>query len=86
MLTLVPDTLPKKSPLDKPQTIKTKGKYYKRVALLNGCAQTVLAPQINESTIRILTRHGVEVITMPEVECCGSLNIGNITGYNRIYG
>ena len=45
-----------------------------RVALLIGCVQRVISPQINESTIRILTRHGVEVITMPEVECCGSLN------------
>ena len=45
-----------------------------RVALLIGCGQRVVSPQINESTIRILTRHGVEVITMPEVECCGSLN------------
>ena len=45
-----------------------------RVALLIGCVQRVVSPQINESTIRVLTRHGVEVITMPEVECCGSLN------------
>ena len=73
MLTLVPDTLPKKSPLDKPQTIKTKGKYYKRVALLNGCAQTVLAPQINESTIRLLSRFDVEVVISDGAGCCGSL-------------
>ena len=33
-----------------------------------------IAGNINESTIRLLTRHGVEVITMPEIECCGSLN------------
>ena len=45
-----------------------------RVALLIGCVQRVVSPQINESTIRILTRHGVEVTTMPEIECCGSLN------------
>ena len=45
-----------------------------RVALLIGCVQRVVSPQINESTIRVLTRHGVEVITMPEIECCGSLN------------
>ena len=45
-----------------------------RVALLIGCVQRVVSPQINESTIRVLTRHGVEVITMPELECCGSLN------------
>ena len=45
-----------------------------RVALLIGCVQRVVSPQINEATIRILTRHGVEVTTMPEIECCGSLN------------
>ena len=45
-----------------------------RVALLIGCVQRVISPQINESTIRVLTRHGVEVVTMPEIECCGSLN------------
>ncbi len=45
-----------------------------RVALLIGCVQRVVSPQINESTIRLLNRHGVEVITMPEIECCGSLN------------
>jgi len=33
-----------------------------RVALLNGCAQTVLDTRINEATIRLLTRHGVEVV------------------------
>ncbi len=45
-----------------------------RVALLIGCVQRVVSPQINEATIRVLTRHGVEVITLPEIECCGSLN------------
>ena len=45
-----------------------------RIALLIGCVQRVVSPQINEATIRLLTRHGVEVITMPEIECCGSLN------------
>ena len=33
-----------------------------RVALLPGCAQRVLAPEINEATIRLLTRHGCEVV------------------------
>ena len=33
-----------------------------RVALLAGCAQQVLAPRINEATIRLLTRLGVEVV------------------------
>ena len=44
-----------------------------RVALLTGCAQSVLAPSINEATIRLLTRHGIEVVLPPGEGCCGSL-------------
>jgi glycolate oxidase iron-sulfur subunit len=73
MMTLVPYRLAKKSPVDKPQIIETKGKYCKRVALLNGCAQTVLAPQINEATVRLLSRFGVEVVVSDGAGCCGSL-------------
>jgi glycolate oxidase iron-sulfur subunit len=43
------------------------------VALLNGCAQQVLAPQINEATIRLLTRHGCEVVVARGAGCCGAL-------------
>ena len=44
-----------------------------RVAILTGCAQPVLEPGINEATIRLLTRLGVEVV-VPEGEgCCGAL-------------
>jgi glycolate oxidase iron-sulfur subunit len=44
-----------------------------RIALLCGCAQQVLAPQINLATIDILTRHGIEV-DIPETQgCCGAL-------------
>ena len=45
-----------------------------RVALLIGCVQRVISPEINESTIRLLNRHGVEVIVLPKIDCCGSLN------------
>ena len=45
-----------------------------RVALLTGCVQRVISPEINESTIRILNRHGVEVVVLPKIDCCGSLN------------
>ena len=44
-----------------------------RVALLAGCANTVLAPAITQATIRVLTRHGIEVVIPPETGCCGSL-------------
>ena len=44
------------------------------MALLTGCVQKVLSPQINESTIRLLNRHGIEVVVPKSIECCGSLN------------
>jgi glycolate oxidase iron-sulfur subunit len=44
-----------------------------RVALLQGCAQQVLAPRINQAAIRLLTRHGVEVVLVKDERCCGAL-------------
>ncbi len=43
------------------------------MALLAGCAQRVLAPQINDATIRLLTRHGCEVVVAQRAGCCGAL-------------
>ena len=45
-----------------------------RVALLTGCVQKVISPQINEATIRLLNRHGIEVVVPRGINCCGSLN------------
>ena len=44
-----------------------------RVALLTGCAQPVLRPEINAATIRLLTRLGVEVVLPAGEGCCGAL-------------
>jgi glycolate oxidase iron-sulfur subunit len=44
-----------------------------RVALLAGCVNDVLAPQINAAAIRVLTRLGVEVVVAEGAGCCGSL-------------
>ena len=73
MLALAPRRLAKRSPVDTPQVIAAEGARRARVALLNGCAQTVLAPQINEATVRLLTRLGVEVVVADGAGCCGSL-------------
>jgi glycolate oxidase iron-sulfur subunit len=42
--------------------------------LLTGCAQQVLAPSINEATIRLLTRMGIEVVVTKGQGCCGALD------------
>ena len=44
-----------------------------RVAMLSGCAQQVLGPQVNEATVRLLNRLGVEVVVVRPAGCCGAL-------------
>ncbi len=44
-----------------------------RVALLSGCINPVLAPSTDEAAIRVLTRHGIEVVVAAGEGCCGSL-------------
>ncbi|HEY2530546.1 MAG TPA: glycolate oxidase subunit GlcF [Xanthobacteraceae bacterium] len=55
------------------QTVAAVGARKGRVALLAGCVNDVLAPQINAAAIRVLTRHGIEVILPHGAGCCGSL-------------
>jgi glycolate oxidase iron-sulfur subunit len=73
MLRLTPARLSAPSPVDQPQVFPAEGERVKRVALLTGCAQQVLAPEINEATIRLLTRHGCEVVVAAGAGCCGAL-------------
>ncbi|MCW5730689.1 MAG: glycolate oxidase subunit GlcF [Alphaproteobacteria bacterium] len=73
MLRLAPRRIAPPSPLDLPQTFPAEGTRRMRVALLAGCAQQVLNPAINESSIRLLTRHGCEVVLAPGAGCCGAL-------------
>ena len=73
MLALMPPTVPRASPTDRRRVFPAEGVRRMRVALLPGCAQRVLAPEINEATIRLLTRHGCEVVRAPGSGCCGSL-------------
>ena len=73
MLRLAPVRLLGPSPVDRPQIFAAEGRRVKRVALLTGCAQQVLAPQINEATVRLLTRHGCEVVVAAGAGCCGAL-------------
>jgi glycolate oxidase iron-sulfur subunit len=44
-----------------------------RVALVSGCAQSVLDPGINAATIRLLARFGIEVVLPKGEGCCGAL-------------
>jgi glycolate oxidase iron-sulfur subunit len=71
MLSLAPARLPAGGAA--PRVHRAEGERRARVALLTGCAQTVLAPEINAATIRLLTRMGVEVVVAEGAGCCGAL-------------
>ena len=66
--------LPTASAIHKgPRIIPAKGPRRARVALLAGCAQQVLRPQINDAAIELLTAQGVEVVLARGEGCCGAL-------------
>ncbi len=73
LIRMAPRQLPPPSGVDKPQVFPAEGPRRMRVALMTGCAQQVLDPRINEATIRLLTRHGCEVVVARGAGCCGAL-------------
>jgi glycolate oxidase iron-sulfur subunit len=72
MLALAPSRLPSPGPAAG-SVFAALGKKRGRVALLQGCAQQVLAPRINQAAINLLTRHGIEVVLVKDEQCCGAL-------------
>ncbi|MGN6549185.1 MAG: glycolate oxidase subunit GlcF [Pararhizobium sp.] len=73
MLALAPATVPPRSTLETPAVHPAEGPRRGRVAILTGCAQPVLDPEINARTIALLNRLGVEVVVPKGQGCCGAL-------------
>ena len=75
MLALAPTQLPARVATEGPGAFAAAAVAGKRrrVVLLTGCAQAVLAPQINAATIRLMNRAGVDVVLCKDEGCCGSL-------------
>jgi glycolate oxidase iron-sulfur subunit len=73
MLEMAPKIIPPVSRNDDPQTFAPKVARKKRVALMTGCAQKALNTDINDATIRLLTRLGCEVVVAEGAGCCGAL-------------
>ena len=71
MLQLLPASLPPAQPLAPFHHAQSPRRG--RVALLAGCAQQVLAPEINAATIAVLTQSGIEVVIPESQGCCGAL-------------
>ncbi len=74
MVRLVPARPPAPTTLERPQFFPAEGERHLRVALLAGCLQQAIAPEINAATIRLLTRHGCDVAIVDGTACCGSLS------------
>jgi glycolate oxidase iron-sulfur subunit len=72
MLRLAPWRLPRGAPAA-PGVHRAVGARRGRVALLSGCVAPVLEPGINEAAVRVLTRHGFDVVQVRDEGCCGSL-------------
>ncbi|HET7716953.1 MAG TPA: glycolate oxidase subunit GlcF [Bauldia sp.] len=73
MISLAPSRLPRRSANKGKRVFAPEGRRKARVALLRGCAQSVLDPGINDAAIRLLTRTGVEVTFADGDGCCGAL-------------
>ncbi|MFN4275220.1 MAG: glycolate oxidase subunit GlcF [Ferrovibrio sp.] len=99
MVAMAPKSLPAMdAAIERPQVFPAQGERRMRVALMTGCAQKVLDPEINAATIRLLTRHGCDVVIADGAGCCGALthHMGqehdshakakaNITAWHREY-
>jgi glycolate oxidase iron-sulfur subunit len=73
MLAMAPKVIPPVSRNDDPQVFPAQGPRRMRVALMTGCAQKALNTDINDATIRLLTRLGCEVVIARGQGCCGAL-------------
>ncbi len=72
LLALAPRRIPD-APSRDTGVFAAEGERKRRVALLAGCVQRTLAPEINAATIRLLTRLGCEVVVPEAAGCCGAL-------------
>ncbi|MCT4554930.1 MAG: glycolate oxidase subunit GlcF [Pelagimonas sp.] len=73
MLEMAPRQIPPVSRNDDPQSFAPKAPRRMRIALMTGCAQKALNTDINDATIRLLARLGVEVVVAKGAGCCGAL-------------
>jgi len=84
MLALLPEKLPESIQI--PEITPARGKKRGRIALLRGCAQQSLSPEINKVSVDVLSRNGIEVVIIPEQACCGAIlyHSGDLEGARNL--
>jgi len=73
MIELAPKVGARSAAYDGPGIAATSETRRAKVIMLAGCAQQVLRPDINDATIRLLARRGIDVEVAPRAGCCGAL-------------
>ena len=73
MVAFAPKSIPPRARHEDPQTHAATAPRRMRVALLTGCAQRAVNTDISAATIRLLTRHGADVVIPKGMGCCGAL-------------
>lgn len=73
MIELAPRQLPPSATYSGAGAAATQSERRARAIMLAGCAQQVLRPEINDATIRLLARRGVDVVVSAGAGCCGAL-------------
>ncbi len=75
MEALLPEVSLQKLRARMPARVPAEGALRRRVGLLLGCVQSVMFPDVNAATARVLAAEGCEVIIPAEQGCCGALMI-----------
>ena len=70
---MAPRRIPAPTQVSQPGEHRAQGTARMRVALLTGCAQSVLSPSISDAAVRLLNRCGADVIIPAAAGCCGAL-------------
>jgi glycolate oxidase iron-sulfur subunit len=73
LLELAPWRLPPRSIVESPRVFPAEGPRKGRIALMTGCVTPVVGPSILDAAVRVLCRHGIEVVVPEGQACCGGL-------------
>ena len=72
---LLPEALRRKVPIsvEASNTTWPDSRHQRKMLVLDGCVQPVLAPEINAATARVLDRIGISLLKAPTAGCCGAV-------------
>jgi len=71
---ILPARLKRKVPTRQTATQRAPIRHQRRMIILEGCAQSVITPNTNETASRVLDRLGISLISPPGQGCCGAVS------------